>query len=116
MPTLGKRSAPKSTRMTTTDDGAVGESISRPWNVQACPLLLTLQSLLPSLGLNFFQTNLLCFSYYARAMSVYAHSFVNTASTNRMFSQYLVTIFLPRVQFPREPDRMDNRPTSLHGQ
>ena len=51
MPTLGKRSAPMSPRVTTTDDGAVGESISRPWNVQASPLLLTL---LPDLGLNFF--------------------------------------------------------------
>lgn len=38
--TLGKRSASKNPRVvTTTDDGADGESISRPWNVQVSPLL-----------------------------------------------------------------------------
>lgn len=39
MSTLGKRSAPKSPRVTTADDAADGESISRPWNVQVSPLL-----------------------------------------------------------------------------
>ena len=40
MSTLGKRSASKGRRVTTADDGAVDESISRPWNVQVSPLLL----------------------------------------------------------------------------
>jgi hypothetical protein len=71
--TLGKRSASKSPRVTTTDDG---ESISRPWNVQVS---LLLSSFLPDLGLNFFfQTNILFFGR-ARVMSVYMRSYANTA-------------------------------------
>jgi hypothetical protein len=49
--TLGKRSASKSPRVTTTGDGTDNESISRPWNVQVSPHL---SSLLPGHGLNFF--------------------------------------------------------------
>jgi hypothetical protein len=49
--TLGKRSASKSPRMITTNDGADNDSISCPWNVQVSPFV---SSLLPGLGLKFF--------------------------------------------------------------
>jgi hypothetical protein len=68
MSTLGKRSASKSPRVTTTDDGADSESISRPWNVQVSPLL---SSLLPGLGLNFFYN--LCF-FLSRPRNVRLHA------------------------------------------
>jgi hypothetical protein len=57
--TLGKRSASKSPRVTTTDDVGDAESISRPWNVQVSPLL---SSLLPVLGLNFLKPSIFSLS------------------------------------------------------
>ena len=39
--TLGKRSASRIPRVTTTDDRVDEDSISRPWNVQVSPLLST---------------------------------------------------------------------------
>jgi len=70
MSTLGKRSSSKSPRVTTTDDGANNESISRPWNVQVSPLL---SPLLPGLDLNFFQTNISFFSW-PRPRNVHSHA------------------------------------------
>jgi hypothetical protein len=79
LPTLGKRSAPtgKSPRVTTTDDGAVGETISRPLECSGQPS--SLDSSTRSWPKVFLNKSPL-FSYHARAMSVYTHSYVNTAS------------------------------------
>ena len=52
MSTLGKRSASKNRRVTSPDDSATDESISRPWNVQVS---LLLPALLPGLVLKNFK-------------------------------------------------------------
>lgn len=68
--TLGKRSASKSPRVTTTDDGTDNESISRPWNVQVSSIF---SSLLLGLGLNFFLKTM-PFFFLSRPRNVRLHA------------------------------------------
>jgi hypothetical protein len=86
--TLGKRSASKGRRVTTTDDGADGDSISRPWNVQVSPLF----SSLPGLGLKFLKTNILLF-FIAPAQCPFTHTLTLTQHHIHIDESYVLPNF-----------------------
>jgi len=75
---LRKRSASKSSHMTTTEDATDDESISRPWNFQVSPpfhLSLLPMALTPNF---FFFISVISFPCHARGMFVYPYPHILT--------------------------------------